>query len=83
MIEYDTRSVTGHNLRCLLLKSKAEHVHELNPKDDNFKYKEVPAGEEFRVDFIKEIIEVKNNKSEVPGFTMEELDEILQHLCGS
>ena len=83
VVETDTRSVTGHNLRCLLLKSKAEHVQELNPKDESFKYREVPAGEEFRIDFIKEIIEVKNNKSEVPGFTMEELDEILQHLCGS
>ena len=83
VVESDTRSVTGLNLRCPLLKLKAEHVQELNPKDESFKYREVPAGEEFRIDFIKEIIEVKNNKTEVPGFTMEELEEILQHLCGS
>jgi hypothetical protein len=57
-----------------LLKSKAENVQELNPKDVSFKYREVPAGEEFRIDFIKEIIDVKNNKSEVSGFTMEEPD---------
>ena len=58
-------------------------MQELNPKDVSFKYREVPTGEEFRIDFIKEIIDVKNNKSEFSGFTMEELDEILQHLCGS
>ena len=83
VVESDTRSVTGHNLRCILLKSKATHVHRLTPKDADFKYREVPAGEQFRVDFIKEIVEVKNSGLEVIGFTMEELEEILQHLCGS
>ena len=59
VVESDTRSLTVLILRCFLLKSKAEHVQELNPKNDCFKYREVPAGEEFRIDFIKEIIEVK------------------------
>jgi hypothetical protein len=45
-------------------------------KDTDFKYREVPAGEQFRKDFIKEIIEVKNSSLEVIGFTMEKLDEI-------
>ena len=83
VVESDTKSVTGDNLRCILLKSKATHVYKWTPKDANFKYREVPDGEQFRVDFIKEIIEVKNSELEVIGFTVEEPDEILQHLCGS
>ena len=35
-------------------------MQELNPKDDSFKYREVPGGEKFIIVFIKEIIAVKN-----------------------
>ena len=48
-----------------------------------YKYREIPVDEQFRVDLIKEIIEVKHKKLEVPGFSMEELDEIMQQICVS
>ena len=35
-------------------------------------------GEQYRVDLIKEIIDVKHKQLEVPGFAIEELDEIMQ-----
>ena len=82
-IEHDTRSATGNNLRSILLQTDVQHVHNLKPTDINFKYKNIPGGEEFRVGFVKEIIEVKNNGLEVPGFDNDELDDILRHLCVS
>ena len=82
-IEHDTRSATGCNLRSILLQTSVQHVRNLKPTDINFKYKNIPDGEEFRAGFVKEIIEVKNNGLEVPGFANDELDDILQHLCVS
>ena len=75
-IEYDTRSVTGNNLRELMLESGTFDIRKLKPKD-------VPEREEYRVEFIKELIEVKNNEIEVAGFDNQQLDDILSYLCVS
>ena len=58
-IEYDTRSVTGHNLRTLMLQSKSNDIKNLGPEHAENDYIEVPVGEEYRIEFIKELIEVK------------------------
>ena len=52
VIESDVRSVTGHNLRTIMLKSSSpvNHVQNLKPDDVTYKYREVPVGEQFRVD---------------------------------
>ena len=81
VIEYDTRSATGHNLRTILLKSNAHDITQLSTHHANNKYKPIPENENYRVGFIKEIIEVKNNSLEVAGFEADELEEILEHLC--
>ena len=47
------------------------------------KYKEIPTGEEYRVNVIKEIIQIRNNELEVPGFEKHEFDEILRFVCVS
>ena len=66
------RYVNSHNLRNI--NSPVNHVENLKPDDVTYKYREIPVGEQFRVDLIKENIEVKHKKLEVPGFAMEELD---------
>ena len=43
----------------------------------------LPEYEKYRVGFIKEIVDVKNNQLEVEGFDDEELEAILQQLCVS
>ena len=83
VVEFDCRSVTGYNLRTILLKSSADSIQELKPHHVTAKYRDIPEGEEFRVGFIREIIEVKNNQLEVTGFEDDELEDILQHLCVS
>ena len=83
VVEYDTISVTGRNLRSILLQTEAQDVRKLKACDYKIKYRNVPRNEEFRVGFIKELIDVKNNQLDVHGFNNDELDEILQHLCVS
>ena len=83
VVEYDTMSVTGRNLRSILLQTEAQDVRKLKACDYKIKYRKIPRNEEFRVGFIKELIDVKNNQLDVHGFNNDELDEILQHLCVS
>ena len=51
--------------------------------DVNLQYRAVPEAQQYRVGIVKELIEVQNNQLEVPGFTLDELDELLQYLCVS
>ena len=83
VIQYDTRSVTGNNLRSILRKTKVEDVKNLKSSDVTGKYRDAPASEQYRVGFIKEIIAVRNNILEMADFSAEEIDDILLHLCVS
>jgi hypothetical protein len=83
VVECDTLSVTGRNLRSILLQTEVQNVRNLKASDIIEKYRTPPRSEEYRVGFIKELIDVKNNQLEVNGFNCDELEEILQHLCVS
>ena len=83
IIEYDTRSVTGHNLRSLLLQSDVLDIKKLNARDVTSAYRSISEEDQFRVGFINEIIDVMNNNLEIAGFTDDELGELLEFLCVS
>ena len=80
----DVRSVTGQNFRNIMLlvgKTSVEAVK----KEDAFKIKYYPIDEtdSWRIDTIKEIVDVKNGILGIEDFEIEELEEILNYLCTS
>ena len=81
-IKHDVRSITGSNLRNLLLLTDKNKIEELC-KDDikKMKYQQIEENNVWKVNMIKEITNVKFHKLEVQNFSIEELDEILSHLC--
>ena len=83
VVEYNTRTVTGRNLRNILLRTNQDDVRKLKPSDYIAKYRYIPTEEEYRVAVVKEIVEIKNHQLEVEGFTDYELDCILHHVCVS
>ena len=83
VIEYDTLSVTGNNLRRIMLETYIPDVRRLKPSHVKVKYRNLPENEKYRVGFINELIDMKNNQLEVIGFDEEELEAIFQHLCVS
>ena len=66
-----------------MLQTDVQDVKILKPSDVKTKYRILPEYGKYRVGFIKEIVDVKNNQLEVEGFDDEELEAILQHLCVS
>jgi hypothetical protein len=70
-------------LRRIKLDTDKYDVRRLQPSDVKVKYRNPPENEKYRVGFIKELIDVKNNQLDVDGFDDEELEAILQHLCVS
>ena len=81
-IKHDVRSITGSNLRNLLLLTDKNKIEELC-KDDikKMKYQQIEENNVWKVNMITEITNVKFHKLEVQNFSIEELDEILSHLC--
>ena len=81
-IRYDTQSVTGNNLRKILLLVGKEDVDDLNPHDANdITYAPIPEEEEWRVGLVKEITDVKFGRMSVEGFSTEELNDLLRFVC--
>ena len=83
VVEYDTLSVTGRNLRDILLKTKVTDVRLLKSSDVTNKYRDIPKQEEYRVDILKEIVDIKNGQLDLQGFDTNELDQILEYVCVS
>ena len=82
LVRDDVRSTTGKSLRGILLQTNKVHVEQLNTSDHHLlKYHPLPDEEKWKVGVISEIIQARNNKLEVHGFTNAELVEILNHLC--
>ena len=80
----DVRSVTGQNFRHIMLllgKTSVEAVEKIDVKE--IEYFPISKEDSWKVDVIKEIVEVKSTAIEIDNFEEEELDNILLYLCTS
>ena len=50
---------------------------------DSLEYNPIQEDHAWRVSLVKELIEVREKECEVQGFTSEELEEIINHVCTS
>ena len=69
LIENDTRSITGGNLRRILLLVKRSKVEEISKEDiENIEYATLNDDDNWRVNLIREITDVKFGQVVVEGF---------------
>ena len=82
VVSHDTRSTTGSNLRNILLLTDKNRIEDITTQDlDNFCYAPTRPEDLWKIEMVKELIDVRAEKYEVSEFAWEELDEILEHLC--
>ena len=80
----DVRSITGSNIRNILLLTEKDAFADITKRDiRELKYKEIAKDDFWKIGFIREIIEVKNEQLGLNDFTKEELNDILAYLCTS
>ena len=79
----DVRTITGSNLRNILLKTDLLNVDELHPGiAQQIKYKEINKLDLWRIPMIKELIDIKCGDNFPPdGWTSDELQEVLDFVC--
>ena len=82
-IRYDCRSITGNNLRNIMLLLNVNNIDSINPNSlKEIKYHKASNNEErYRINMVKELIEVKRHNLQVSDFNTSEIDEILDYLC--
>ena len=64
-----------------MLMSEKYTIEELEKGGVKIKYNQILETELWRIDFIKELFELRNWEHEVEGFTPEELEAIQKYFC--
>ena len=78
----DSNSVTGHNLRRIMLSCDLKSIHELNCSAvDHLVYSEIPNAQIWRIDFIHELLAIRQGEIEVRGFTSNDISDMLDNVC--
>ena len=75
----DVRTVTGSNIRRIMINSGRQTID--NIQEAEVQYHPVPNSEAWRVDFLKELVELQHGNLEVAGMLKTELDYIKSYLC--
>ena len=81
----DVRTITGRNLRNILMMTNLQSVDELEPAIvSSIEYNSILEEDKWRVDTIKEILDMKYGELNIPaGWTNSELEDILKYCCVS
>ena len=81
LIRNDCRSVTGSNLRNILLLSNKDDTSHLTQTDiKSMVYMPVPEQNEWKVDMLSELINVKWGEVVIEGFEAEEIDAVIEEI---
>ena len=75
----DYRSSFGRNHNNVALVSNSQDLS--IAKILNIKLHEIPEGQQWRVDMVKELCQVRNNNLNLPELSDTELDAVLDHIC--
>ena len=81
-VQSDCRSTTGRNLRKIMKLFDAatfEELHE-NLKKKNTVYKEANVQDLWKIEAVKDLVEAKFDKTILPNFTTNEIDDLRDHI---
>ena len=83
LTKQDVRTTTGANLRNILLMTDFQNIDDLKPECvTNIKYNKITEENMWRVNIIKEILDIKQGDMDIPeGWTITELEDILNFAC--
>ena len=80
-IKRDCRSVTGSNLRNILLISNKDDLSQLTRSYiKNMEYMPVPEQSEWKINMLSELINVKWGEAVIEGFEAEQIDALIEEI---
>ena len=83
-IHYDTKSITGSNIRNLLRMTQKIRIEDVKKQDIfDLEYFAIPDDEKWRISLINEILEAQNLSYEIQDFSFDDLHDMLAYACTS
>ena len=82
VIENDCRTITGSNRRNAILECQCDSSTRIEKKDvDKLQFHNVPAGEEWRVQLVTELIGIRDGSLMTVGWSNNDIKDALEYLC--
>ena len=67
-----------------MLLCKKPSVNHIEPTDiDSLVYSPIPENEQWRVNVAKDLLEARHHEEFLPGFSQEEITDMLNFVCSS
>ena len=79
-IKDDVRSVTGSNIRRILLEFNGDNILDVDI-NKTFVYQPVPENEKWRINMLNDLINLKNGIFEIDFMNGHELSTIINYIC--
>ena len=84
LVKFDVRSTTGHNLRKIMLETNRTSVESVKSSDINsVRYHPLNKDEQWKVNLVHELNDLKYGKLELDNFSDEEIEEMISFACTS
>ena len=83
LVRNDVRLTTGHNLRTIMMILAKNSIDEQDCITADFKYHKIEENEHWKVNMVKELVDIKAGDLEVHGMKHEEVQQILEFICTS
>ena len=82
VLYFDTRSVTGNNIREILKLTNKWRIEEVRSRDvDEISYQLIPDEEKWRIGVINDLFKVSNDEMEIQNFSKHEVKSMLEFAC--
>ena len=76
----NVRSITGKNLTKIMCD--ANYIDKSKPGNcSELKFRTIQIGEEWRINLVKELINVKHDTSTIENLDAEEIEEMMEYVC--
>ena len=81
----DNRTLLGRTLGKIRDECGVDSISMMTPKDvkDKLKYVAVPQAESWRIDILKELLDVRSNKSDISDFSRNQISTMTSDICTS
>ena len=83
-VKKDVGSTTGSNIKGIKQLMNVESLSQININEVKEKtFAEIPAGSEWRIPVLEELLSVRNGNSELENFTKKDIDSMIDLICSS
>ena len=64
-----------------MILAEKTRIGDLRANIEDFPYHNIPEEEKWRINMLRELVNIKEHECTVPGLDENEIDEIIEYIC--